>query len=516
MRGTDQTTARARKAAATVAVLAALGVCTAPVAASPTTAPPLHAADVAAQASASAAARSAAARHAPNIVLITTDDQSVDDLAVMSKVRARLAHRGTTFANAFSPYPLCCPARATILTGQYAHNHHVLGNKPPYGGFAAFDDDDTLSQWLQAAGYRTAVIGKYLNQYPADDDPLYIPPGWDDWRVPVDGVYNYRRFTVNDNGREVRHRGEYQTSYVSDEAVDIVDRYAPGKAPFFLWAGFLAPHEGGPREPDDPRLRHQGSPLRTPTVQKRYRDSLEHLRLPRKRSINEDDVSDKPHYIRSEDKLPVRALEELLQQRRESLRSVDDAVARILRALKAHGELRNTVVVFTSDNGFLVGEHRRTGKVVGYEESARVPMIVAGPGFNTGRTRDTLVSLADLAPTIADVAGAVPGRVQDGTSLGRIAHGRSPGRALLLEAGPDRGNLDRWYTGIRTKRYVYVDYNTGERELYDLRRDPLQLRNLAGRSSHQVVEGRLRTALAALEDCTGADCRLPSSKLFTP
>jgi N-acetylglucosamine-6-sulfatase len=137
----------------------------------------------------------------PNVILITTDDQSLTDLGVMRNVRAQLGRRGTTFTNAFSPYPLCCPARASILTGQYAHNHSVFGNRPPYGGFQAFDDDNTLPLWLQSAGYRTAIIGKYLNGYPGVAGQDYVAPGWDLWHVPTRGIYNYRHWTLNEDGR---------------------------------------------------------------------------------------------------------------------------------------------------------------------------------------------------------------------------------------------------------------------------------------------------------------------------
>ena len=229
----------------------------------------------------------------PNVVLIVTDDQTVGDLAAMPQVRERLAATGVTFEEAFSPYPLCCPARATLLTGQYAHNHHVLGNQLPHGGFQRLDDSETLPVWLQRAGYDTIMLGKYLNGFPAPGGESYIPPGWTDWRVPVSGIYNFWNYTLNVNGQMTPYRDRYQTDVWQEHLDDIVTTYSGGDRPFFLWAGFLAPHNGGPAEPDDP-----STGLGTPAVAPEYRDTQAGLTLPDKPSINEDDVSDKPAYIR--------------------------------------------------------------------------------------------------------------------------------------------------------------------------------------------------------------------------
>jgi N-acetylglucosamine-6-sulfatase len=461
----------------------------------------------------------------PNIILITTDDQTLSDMSVMSKVRQRLGKRGTTFANAFSPYPLCCPARATLLTGQYAQNHHVLGNQPPWGGFAMFDDSNTLPLWLQQAGYRTMILGKYLNGYPQRGEVTYVPPGWDEWRVPVKKIYNYRHWTQNENGVPVAHDG-YQTDFVADEASELIRRYS-GDTPFFLWAGFLAPHWGSPRESDDPARVFPGYHVATPNIAKKYRDTLSFLPLPDKASINEKDVSDKPEYVRNSQRYPVALLRELNQQRLESLLSVDDAVSRILGVLKAQSELANTVIIFTSDNGYLIGEHRRIGKIIGYEESVRVPLIVAGPGFNTGATRNQKVSLVDVASTIAAAAGVTPQLLQDGVPLQTFAShpNAKDTRAMLFQAGPAVANpvpdlspslaedTDRLYVGIRTKRYVYLEYATGERELYDLRSDPEQLVNMADRPEVAGIQDELATALERLRTCAGVECLRSSKEL---
>jgi N-acetylglucosamine-6-sulfatase len=440
----------------------------------------------------------------PNIVLIVTDDMAVDDLAAMPQVRERLARTGVTFRDAFSPYPLCCPARATLLTGQYAHNHHVFGNAPPYGGFQRFDDSESLPLWLQRAGYDTVMLGKYLNGFPVAGEEDYIPPGWTDWRVPVSGIYNYRNFTMNVNGRMTAYRDRYQTDVWQEHLDDIVDTYAGRDNPFFLWAGFLAPHNGGPVEPDDPT-----TGLGTPAVSPKYRDAQAGLRLPDKASINEADVTDKPAYIQNAPLRNRAALRELLQQRRESLMSVDDAIGRLMDRLEAAGELDDTVFVFTSDNGYLVGEHRRVGKTVGYEESARVPLIMSGPGLPSGETRNQLVSLADVAPTIQQLADATAGLEQDGLSLLPFAADpdRDSDRAILLQAGPQPGASQRWYTAIRTQNRVYVEYDTGEREFYDLQSDPYQLDSRPDDTRTRDVVRQMADRLTSLRDCAGPTCQ---------
>jgi N-acetylglucosamine-6-sulfatase len=445
-----------------------------------------------------------AAADPPNVVLIVTDDQTVRDLAAMPQVRRRLARSGVTFTEAFSPYPLCCPARATLLTGQYAHNHHVLGNQLPHGGFQRLDDSQTLPVWLQRAGYATVMLGKYLNGFPAAGGEGYIPPGWTDWRVPVSGIYNFRNFTMNVNGQMTQYRNRYQTDVWQEHLDDIVDTYAGGDRPFFLWAGFLAPHNGGPAEPDDPT-----TGLGTPAVAPVYRDAQSGLTLPDKPSINEADVSDKPAYIQNQ-ALRVRpALRELFQQRRESLMSVDDEVGRLMDRLDAAGELDDTVFVFTSDNGYLVGEHRRVGKTVGYEESIRVPLLMSGPGIPAGETRRQLVSLADVAPTVLELAGGSSPLVTDGLSLLPFATdaGYSSGRSILLQAGPQAGATERWYTAIRTRHRVYVEYATGETELYDLRVDPYEVDSEHADPKQGRLVERLGQRLAALRDCAGGTCR---------
>jgi arylsulfatase A-like enzyme len=460
-------------------------------------------------AAARAAEAAGAAATKPNIILFLTDDQTVADMRALGAVRRRIGDAGTTFGRAFSPYPLCCPARATLLTGQYAHNHGVLGNKPPWGGFQAFHDAETLPVWLQRAGYHTLWLGKYLNGYDLPANRRYRPPGWTQWQVPVTGVYNYRSFTINENGRMVSYRMN-PVDHMRERGIRLIRRYAAMDQPFFLQAGFVAPHVGGPVEPGDPIAVNGSKALKTPGVAPEFRNAFRHLALPAKPSILEKDMSDKPSMTAVWNR-PRWEFREAYQQRLESLLSVDKAVRRKLDALEATGEARNTLVIFTSDNGHLVGEHRGFGKTVGYEESARVPLLLRGPGIAQGVRRSQLVTLADVTTTILRAAGATPTLTQDGLALQDLSADPTVAadRAVLLEAGPgpDTGGR-RLYTGIRTPDgRSLLRWFTGDVEYYDLQEDPDQL---DGRlSGTETVEGRaaLLARLDALQDCAGATCR---------
>jgi arylsulfatase A-like enzyme len=455
----------------------------------------------------------AAKRPRPNVLVLMTDDQTLESMRVMPNVRRLLGRRGTTFDRSFASFSLCCPSRATLFTGQYAHNHGVLGNAPPQGGYAKLDKREWLPVWLQRAGYRTVHLGKFLNGYGVrsrGSSPTEVPPGWSEWYGSVDpSTYRFYGYTLNENGTlrtygAGRNPAFYQTDFYARRASALIQRIAPASQPFFLSVGFLAPHSGGPREPDDPR--NQGTPVPAP----RHRNRFASEPLPQPPSFNELDVSDKPRVIRTRRLIGPRriaAIQENYQQRLESLLAVDEAVAGIVGALRATGELDRTVILFTDDNGFFHGEHRiRNGKVLVYEPSIRVPLIMRGPGVPRGARRRQLVTNADLAPTILDVANARPRRIQDGRSLYPLLRDRSRvwGRDLLIEGG-DGGAAA--FDAIRTYRYIYVRYANGDRELYDLRRDPHQLRSLHNSRRHAGVRNALARRLAALKSCRGRRCR---------
>jgi N-acetylglucosamine-6-sulfatase len=437
----------------------------------------------------------------PNVVVVMSDDQTMESLRVMANVRTLLQAQGTTFSASFASYPLCCPSRSTYLTGQYAHNHGVLSNMPPLGGFTKLDHTNTLPVWLQRAGYHTAHIGKYLNGYRQGVTPD-LPPGWTDWYGSYDPTtYRFYDYTLNENGTPVMYGSDpasYQADVYTGKAVALIRRLAPKAQPFFLSVAYLAPHSGGPREPDDPR--GQATPVPAP----RHKDRFAAEPLPMPPSFNEADVSDKPARIRNRQPLPpqrIAGVTENYRQRLESLLAIDEGVAAIVAALRASGELERTLIVFTSDNGFFHGEHRvPAGKVLVYEPSVRVPLVVRGPGVPRGRIDSRLVANVDLAPTVLDAADAKAGRKLDGRSLlvllARAQEGRK--RDILLET-PD-------YAAVRTTRYVYVEHTTGERELYDLVRDPHQLESRHADPAFDTIRADLARRLAKLRRCAGSAC----------
>ena len=453
----------------------------------------------------------------PNIVLITTDDMRVEDLSAMPNVKRLIADRGTTFATSYAPFPLCCPSRAAWVTGQYSHNNRVMGNgtlTSPEGGYAALDNTNTVATWLSRAGYQTALVGKFLNGY-GKVKPIAVPAGWLEWHAKLGaGDYFDNRLRENTGGVVATrtYRGVYQVDLYDSIATDLIARRVPRAAPLFLWVSQYAPHAGTPVEPDDPEL---GT---TPAVPPRWRDFYAAEPPLIDPSFNEADVSDKPAYVRSAPPLTTAEqsqLQEVNAQRLESLRAVDESVAHIVEALQAAGELANTVLVFSSDNGFMMGEHRRPwGKVVPYEASARVPLMIRGPGFPAGTTRQPWVANIDLAPTFADLANTTPGLDVDGRSLLPLA--ASPGtwaaRTMVMESGPstlggDDVPTEDWYHGVRTSRYKYIEYNTGEVEFYDLRVDPDEMTSLTGDPAHDATQSNLARLLTRMENCAGAGCR---------
>ena len=452
-----------------------------------------------------------AAAGSPNTVVVLVDDMRAHELRFLPRTRNWLARRGVRFDAAYAPTPLCCPARATLLTGQYAHNTGVYDNRPGGirpGGVRAFDDDRTVATELSRRGIETGHIGKYLNQYRG----LWIPPGWTDWRTAIDGHYAYRtpdgerrtgrnststyagRTVYNVNGKERTIRG-YETTVQTNLTTRFIRRNADD--PFFLLVNYLAPH-GTVNGPDG------GGP---PVPHKSHAHDFDGLKAPRTKAFNEADVRDKPRRLR---RSPMKRkkqerLDRAAEARAETLQSVDDGMMAIRRTLSRQGILRRTNVVFVSDNGFMLGEHRMSQeKIWAYEPSARVPLLMAGPDVpGKGERRQVPVGLHDLPSTITDWhgLGAMPGA--DGVPL---FNGRLPRRDILLQ-GTFETQADISYTGLRTRGgYKYVEYGYGGVELYDLRRDPEELRNLARDKSHRSLRARLSHRLDALRDCAGRDC----------
>jgi len=450
---------------------------------------------------------------APNIVLIMTDDEDVKIHEFMPKTRALLADRGTTFTNFFVSYPWCCPSRATILRGQYAHNTKIVGNEPPWGGFEMFRElgleESTVATWLQDAGYRTAMVGKYLNRYVPEKDG--VPPGWDEWYVGGMAHASYD-YTLNENGRIVAY-GDDPEDYLNDvltgKAVDTIGRFSAAGEPFFVYVLPYTPHSPSVAAP-----RHAGM--------------FDDAELPGTPAFDEADLSDKPAFIRSLlpfDEERIAYMEYEYRRRVRSLQAIDDMVESIVHALDAADVLDDTYVMYSSDNGFHIGEHGLpAGKDFPYEEDIRVPMTVRGPGVPEGRSIGAMVLNNDFAPTLAEIAGIEPASFVDGRSFLLLLQNpertwrqsflvqRRVFESHYLQLAEDSGmtaeliDQSAYYDAIRTADWTYVEYGTGERELYDLARDPHQLENVA-ESADPALVAALSERLAALARCAAAECR---------
>jgi arylsulfatase A-like enzyme len=439
-------------------------------------------------------------RDRPNVVLIVTDDQDTMSLAHMPRVRALLGEGGMTFARSYVTTPVCCPSRATLLRGQYAHNHGVLQNAGVEGGVRRFRalnlEQSTVATWLDAAGYRTAFFGKYLNGYSGDA----IPPGWNTWFAFVEPL-RYFDYVVSDNGRRVFYGGaeqDYSTDVLADRVARHILASAGDSTPLFLYIATWAPHE-------------------YPVPARRHRGLFAGARAPRSPNFNEADVSDKPPAIRNRpllDPATIADLDVFYQEYLGSLLAVDELVSAVVDALAAIGALDHTYVVFTSDNGLHVGQHRgRNGKGNPYEEDIRVPLLVRGPGIIPGIVNHNLVLNVDLAPTIAEIAGVEAPSFVDGQSLLPLLRtggmvGGAWRRQFLVEYwvfNADSTARLQWEAAHRGDS-VFVRWTDGFRELYDLLGDPFQLDNAAPVSASGVL-AEFELARQSLRSCRGTSCR---------
>ncbi|MEZ5461739.1 sulfatase [Dokdonella sp.] len=501
---------------------------------------------------------SAVAANQPSIVVLMADDLDVAtldialELGLMPTLESELAAEGLRFDESFVTDSLCCPSRASFLTGQYPHNHGVRRGQSAPGGdgsFAAFDDNLTVANVLLDAGYRTALVGKFLNGYgyeiprnhpecnSTECKMRYVPSGWSDWQGLPDygelngtpgyaGAYCMYNYTVNDNGNLVTYgtaSTDYQTDVIAERAGALIDEVAQDGAPLFLVVSPLVPHYElcvpafGSFDWDiRPAPRHVGSlPLNV---------SLDTS----KPSLGEADVSDKPYWFA--DEYPVLHPKQMLtlnrqfRHRLEALRSLDDLFARIRQRLLVAGRWHDTYVFFTSDNGWLYGEHRVPGKVLAYEESIRVPLMLRGPGIAQGERRAAMVLNNDLAPTIAELAGVSLSAGADGRSLVPLfLHDNPPDwrRRFLVEhfrdVAPAPGSyLD--YLAVRTAagdsnntgNQILIDWRTdwlvdpspAGIEHYDLASDPYQLDALPADSSLRATQRAvLKAGLALLQNC---------------
>jgi arylsulfatase A-like enzyme len=457
----------------------------------------------------------------PHVVVIMTDDQRLDTLRFMPKTQSLIAAEGVVFANAFATFPVCSPARATFLTGKYAHNHQVFGNAPPLGGYSKLDHGNTLPVWLRNAGYRTAFAGKYLNHY-GEGNPLEIPPGWDDWHALLDN--RYYGFQLNENGALLTYGGDesqYQTDVLAMKADSIIRLHAASNSgqSLFLYVAPQAPHSGRNANAvrDDPDFAHLNHPFGPRAM--RHLGLFDDQPLQESKAFNEKFIEDKPAHVRALDRMTTETtygVEAHFRAKLEMLQAVDDLVETVVNALGDTGMLANTLLLYTSDNGFFHGEHRVvTGKLFPYDEALRVPLLVRGPGFPAGSTATQLVANVDIAPTVVALSGVTAGLVMDGRSLARLANDPESGRdrTILLEAfgsGPDSEQSSAApgvnYRGIRDDRYQYVEYETGDRELYYLASDSAQVANRINDPRLAGVVTRMQAKLRQQENCRGGGC----------
>lgn len=462
----------------------------------------------------------------PNIILFSTDDQRLDEMVFLPKTNELIGGEGLTFTEALTPHPLCCPARAELMTGQLAQNNGVRTNFPPQGGYEAFDPTSTIGTDLSAAGYNTAFLGKPLNGY---HHTYGRDPGWTLFNATSHGYADYYKFVQYDNGELARIPG-YYTDYLSEKAVEYAHQLSSYDAPFFMWVSHFGPHPAKGREGCHDSSCKNGPPKMSPgyramtrlTGQRPHEAQAAELArdIVSSASFNERDVSDKPHLIRKQSPAAARKVVRTQQARAGALASVDDALAQLVEQLEEDGELDNTYIVFITDNGYQLGEHRWFGKTLPYEENLRTPMLVRGPGIAPGTTTDSIATIVDLVPTFLDIADADSDRLLDGVSLlstwrGETDQALHPG-GVLIQGGaykPETGPRGWLYRGVRTARYTYVRYHDGFVELYDRATDPEQLRSVAGQPRYRALQAELARRTRLLQDCAGPG---PCNRTFGP
>jgi N-acetylglucosamine-6-sulfatase len=427
-----------------------------------------------------------------NVVVILSDDERSDGTVVMKNLQHLIVDHGVTFTDMHVTTSLCGPSRASILTGQYAHHTGVVDNFGPhsYPVFKNAEESNDLAVWMHEAGYETGLVGKYVNSYTDGFVHHAVPPGWNDWQamdsIPMEAYYNY---TINNNGH-LEHYGnkpsDYSTTVLTHKAVQFIQG---AHHPFFLYFAPVAPHL-----PAIPAKRDQGK--------------LENIAPIHDPAFNQRNIGKEPWRFWHKHMLNAAAqlyINHVRIRQEESLLALDRSVRSVVQALKARHELNHTVILYTSDNGFLWGEHRLGGKVWPFEESTHVPLIVRAPWTTTAKRNNQPVLNIDLASTISGLAGIKPGLPQDGRSLVPFLHGeRVPWRHAFLEEYLGRDLLHKSgpppYTAVQTRRNLYVEYRNGWRELYNLKKDPWELNNLAGDPRTKPLQATLSKVLHRLYD----------------
>jgi arylsulfatase A-like enzyme len=440
-----------------------------------------------------------------NILFIYVDDMNYELFGHMAKTRRLIGDAGAEFSNYFVSLAICCAARASMLRGQYAHNTTIFGNVYPNGGFRKVFlsgiEKDNVATRLQQSGYRTALVGKYMNQYPdtAVAPPTYVAPGWSLWFVPNGGdpdtQYNY---SINHNGKTERY-GSAAADHLNDvllkQATSFIREAAsdPPDQPFFLALTPMLPH----------------LPAVAP---RRYASLFSGVKAPRPPSFNEADMSDKPRWMRNLP--PISAwtqmkIDQRYVRQRRATAALDDMVESLVNTLRESGQLDNTYIVFSSDNGLHMGQHRlANGKGRAYEEDIKLPLLIRGPGIPAGRKVRQIASNVDFAPTFAQIAKLTPPDYVDGRSLVPLLSGTPPARwrqSVLIES--QRIDDAKEFRAVRTAtNQIFVLYDNGDAEYYDMDTDPYQLDNRYG-SMNSTLKAAFTRQIAAVRDATGDSLR---------
>lgn len=408
----------------------------------------------------------------PDVVIVLTDDQRWDSVGTMPFTRRALVGPGVSFAEAFVVNPLCCPSRASLLTGLYSHSTNVYRQVAPYGRLEWFEDSSTIATWLDDAGYDTGYFGKYIDGGQSYLTKGFVPPGWDRWAAFVHAEYYDYGLSIDGTIRSHGHEPEdYSTDVLADEAAAFL---RSADAPAFAVLAVAAPHA-----PGTPAPRHADAPVPA---------------WDRPPSFDEADISDKPPWVRTLPRLGdegARAIEAARADQLRSLRAVDDAIRRLVQVQRERGRLRDTVFILTSDNGLLWGEHRWTKKEAPYEESIRVPLVIRYDRLAEPHVERRMALNIDIAPTIAELAGVRTPHVE-GTSLVPLIRGTSVDwREDFLVEHLEGANPVTTYCAVRTERHLYVEYRDGSTEFFDLRRDPHQMESTHGGALARSLAERL-------------------------
>lgn len=426
---------------------------------------------------------------------------------LLPNIQTELIDKGTTFTNFFVTNPSCCPSRATYLTGQYSHNHGVLSNEH---GILFFDDSSTLATWLQDDGYYTGHIGKYLNGYGKKccktEFPFsYVPVGWDEWYV----IKNNIKF--NDNGIVQRFDSPvFLTDKLGERSVEFIQDSAQRDEPFFLSINTRAPKSSRTTFSCELTVEEKTFRLNSTPVNEKYDGSADFISQPQSPSFNEEDISDKPNNVKARPILTteqIDCIERVFRDKLESMRSVDDLVGSLIQAISDANELDDTIIIFTSDNGYLLGEHRLVKKGWVYEESIGVPLVI-----RTLQTQpqviDRIVLNNDLAPTISAFAGVTPELAVDGRSLVELIDDPDMKwrKGFLIQ------HSDAFYAVRQTgthSEYLYFEKRGGFIEFYELTKDPYQLENKSDctNTKCQNRQTAMSSWLANLKECNNGSCQ---------